>query len=256
MDKIQIILCIDECKSNNPQTLGCLTMPVKTFKQVEAEVLNHRLETNLWGELKYKAINDSYLSKYQEFIDLFLSKRAVTFHSWSFDSKFKHLDPSVSPNDLLYRNTYMLIRSVITKYQRYVIKNHLGIRLEFIIMIDESGDKGLSSAKQFQEYLAIDNAIINTITEFRFLSTCNSTINNSMQAVDILTGLTASYYSGDALIEPKIKLRDHISKSYNNGVMMHKIRSRSIPELFDYKIHAYLLSRNPQHTQASSLSIT
>lgn len=251
-----MVLCIDECKSNNPQTLGCLTMPVKTFKQVEAEALNYRLSANLWGELKYTAINNSYLTKYQDFLDIFLSQRAVTFHSWSFDSKFKHSDPSVSPNDLLYRNTYMLIRSVIVKYQKYVRKNYLGAQLEFIVMIDESGDKGLSSAKQFQEYFSKDNRISDFMTEFSFLSTCNSTINNSMQAVDILTGLTASYYSKTNPHPSKIILRDNVSKKYNDGVMLFKVRSRTLPSLFDYKIHAYLLSENTHHIQISSMSIS
>ncbi len=230
-------------------------MPVKTFKQVEAGALEYRLSANLWGELKYTAINDSYLDKYRGFLDIFLSQRAVTFHSWSFDSKFKHPDPSVSPNDLLYRNTYMLIRSVIVKYQKYVIKNHPGIQLEFIIMIDESGNKGLSSAKQFQEFLANDNYIDATITQINFLSTCSSTINNSMQAVDILTGLTASYYSNGKVNMPKIILRDHIAKQYNDGVMLHKVRNGTLPDLFNYKIHAYLLSKNQHHIRAASVLI-
>ena len=54
---------------------------------------------------------------------------------------------------------------------------------------------------------------------------------------------------------PKIILRDHIAKQYNDGVMLHKVRNGTLPDLFNYKIHAYLLSKNQHHIRAASVFV-
>ena len=225
-----MFIALDECIGKKYTTLGCICLPKQELPALEKSFLERRLQEKCWGEIKWSKITDNYLGKYKHLADVYLKHESATFHSWTYEKvgvtdRLLHYG-GASQDDIIFRQAYLLIRSVIWKCSNY------GYREPYYIVADDSG-KGVREYKKINELLQKDSAVKRQAA-IEFCSTGNSAAFGCLQIADLYTGAVASCY--DELGNPtSIALRDYF-QSANKDVPL-SFSPAKLPTLDAYKMH-------------------
>lgn len=227
-----MFLALDECIGKEFVTIGCLCLPQEKLSGIEKGFVDTRLKQRCWGEIKWSKITETYLEKYQELTDIFLLQPEVTYHSWTYKkpnavARARYYGIGTSQDDVIFRQAYLLIRSVIRK-----CKNN-GYRGSFYIVSDDSGS-GPKEYKKTNELLQGDSNISGS-TEIEFCSTGNSAVIGGLQVVDLCTGAVTSSYEKELRNQPNQKFVEFLVK--RNSKVPLNFSPPKLPKLHDHKLH-------------------
>lgn len=227
-----MFLALDESIGSTHVTIGCLCIPQSRMSSLEKAFIDKRLELKCWGEVKWSKITTSYLPKYLELLKTYLYDDEVTYHSWTYKipssrDRKQYYGENVSEDQVVFRQAYLLLRSVIRK-----CKNN-GYNGSFYIVADDSGS-GLVEYRKTNELLSTDPNIRGE-TILDFCSTGNSAVLSALQAVDLCTGAVMSCYDSSFNTTNGRKLRQEL-EALNSGVPINFSPTR-LPSLTDAKLH-------------------
>lgn len=210
-------LILDESLRETDKVIGCVCIPDDIFEELEAKALAYRIKNNLWGEVKWKAINSAYAAKIIGFLDIYLQHPMVTFHTWAYKefpaSKRIDIYGRTDVNEIFYSQCYALLRSTMDSCFAETKK------FDFRILADSTGKAGEINYQKMREMFAKDRRT----NHFR-LNSCipvDSKALNAVQAIDLVTGAIAKgYYSNDEMAPAKMAVLQHIIAA-NSGIALN-----------------------------------
>lgn len=228
-----MLLVLDECLEGKKKVLGCLCLPSEIFPDLEKQVSKVRLVEKLWGELKWNKITDGYFTKYSKVISNYFSSSQVTFHSWSFEIP----DPIAmrtyyenNPKTVIYKQAYLLIRSVIRKC------NNAGYTGSFYILPDETGSLGNTEYRKTQKLLT-DDTKIQPKAVIDYCMPGNSACCGALQVVDLCTGAVNCLLNNLKPSNVQKKLIEALEEI--NGDISIISELPTLPKLYEYKMHYF-----------------
>lgn len=226
-----MLLALDESLEGQIPCVGLVGTTWEDYFAFEQEVLKLRVANHVWAEFGWKKVSDnSYLSKYISFIDLFFSFTSMAFFCWTFEKPEKNILERFFSGDssLPYHKTaYGLVRNV----SRKIAMGNQFSKEPVYLLPDSGTPKGQEGWKKTKELLEKDKKM-----PLKVEACCqtNSAVCALVQITDILTG--ASHYEiNNMLNEPgKIKLYEHILEK-NNGERFFLEQTRPLAPYGTYK---------------------
>ena len=231
-----MFLFIDESQSKSQEytCFGCLCIEDKAFYNLEAKLLKGRVDTKLWGEIKWSKIGSkqsAYNKKYKQLFELYISEPKLTFHSYAYDKKLagsRGRELKKDPNRP-FKQVYPLIKNVIRKCQ-----NH-GYKGEYYIIADNFPGAP-AGYKQIREYLNRDRQILPT-SIIAFCSVADSAIVAGLQMVDICTGIISTKipkgYQPDKINPDKAAIMRCL-EGFNKNYRLGDTPEGGLPDLYNY----------------------
>lgn len=211
-----MFLALDESMQGSKKVLGGVLLPQDDLPDFEAAFVRLRVQHKLFGEICWEQIDQNY-RKYCDFIDLFFSRPAATFHSTSFVEDNKQ-----------YRSGYVLIRAITWK-----LWNH-GIRRPLMILFDANGNFGRRELEITRRLLASDTRVK---TPIEFCNQGTSHVLGVLQIADLITGAVCAEKNNVLRDVRKKNVVDHI-RHQNGGIPLDFV-SAVFPKLRQYKMHHY-----------------
>lgn len=228
-------LALDESQEGNHITLSCICVPLELIPTLEKLYITSRIKNRVWGEVKWSKITDTYLEKYKELINVYLSNSEVTLHTWSYiqpptDEIRNYYDGK--PGTVIYKQAYLLIRSVIRKCVNSSFAD------KFYIVPDATGKLGKEQYQLTQQYLIQHKSQIvspNGIT-IDYCSPGDSQVCGAIQIADITAGAVRHCYN-QSQQDPSCanSLVEYLNE-LNEGIPINQHFPR-LPKLTDFKIH-------------------
>jgi hypothetical protein len=224
-----MFLILDESEEDTKKVIGGLLISENDLPTFEADFVRLRIKHKLFGELKWKRI-DQYYKRYCDFVDLFFNKKDTTYHSICY--RREGTDK--------YRAAYVLIRTVTWKMRS------AGINEPLYVLFDNDGKLGDVEAKEIGKIAAKDP---NFRQKLEFCSQGTSHILGAMQIADLLTGAISATINSLILKKEKKEFVEHLTQK-NNDVSLGW-SSLTLPKLGDFKIHYFDPNDKPKKVISS-----
>lgn len=226
-----MFLALDESLDNTTKVIGCICFPINMYGEFEREVAEFRATKKMWSEIKWKKVNERYADNYIRFARIFTDKPKVTFHTWAYKEMSMvdriRIYHTSDKNEIFYKNTYTLIRSVMRKALKQGIT-------QFYILADETGAPGRDNFKLFNEMLVNDTQL--SSADVLYCATTKSTMSGALQIADLITGAVAQgCYAKNITDTGKRRLYEHFLE-VNDHIGLD-ITTKRLPDLYDTRVH-------------------
>lgn len=219
--------------------LGLLCIQGDQFLQLEENFLKSRIKNRLWGEIHFEDASGSYVQKYSNILDSYISNPYVTFHSRMFVNVEKENRKNIHGglteyDDIFKEEAYRLIRSVIMKCLAHGMN-------AFYILAD-GYTKGRDDYKEIMARLNSDDRVPEVQSKNNLCCTVgDSRCCGALQVSDLLVSTLGQYKlkTGGLKKGCDVLLNTIIHTNGDNDPMKQE---RYFPTLYSSKFHYYTMS--------------
>lgn len=237
IDEAKNIPSKDESGNNIKCTLlGLLCVRGDQFLGLEESFLKCRIKDRLWEEIHFVDASGSYIEKYAEALEQYISNSYVTFHSRMFANLDKKTRGSIHEglveyDDIYKEEAYRLIRSVIMKCVAHGMKN--------VYILADGYTKGRGDYKDIMKRLNDDGKISEINSENNLCCTIgNSCSCGALQICDLLVSTLGQYrFKTDGIKSGCTVFLDAIIRA--NGGANPMALNKYFPTLYSSKFHYY-----------------
>lgn len=219
--------------------IGLLCVQGDQFLQLEENFLRSRVSQRLWREVHFENASGSYVKKYSNILEKYITNPYVTFHSRMFANvekeNRKNIHDGLTKYDDIFREeAYRLIRSVIMKCLAHGMN-------AFYILADEY-TKGRDDYRKIMERLNNDDKIPEVKNENNLCCTVgDSRCCGALQISDLLVSTLGQYkLKTGGLSKERSMLLDVIFRV--NGNIDPMKQKRAFPTLYSSKFHYYAVA--------------
>jgi hypothetical protein len=210
-----MFLAFDESERCSKNIFGGILLPEQELPDLEKEWTILRLKHKLFAEIKWSSI-DQYYKRYCDFLDLFFSKKHITFHSICYRR-----------TNQKYNAVYVLIRTITWKMQ------NAGLNEPLFILFDNDGSIGEKETLEIKKIAKVDGAFKQKV---EFCNQGTSHILGILQLADVLVGSICSKVNSELVNKEREFIVKYIE---SKNKLPLDWSSERLPKLYEYKIHYF-----------------